>query len=74
MTKAGDTGQDFISRLGPHEGLRRFVVDGQVAIDGHLEIAGAAVDATSELLLREQREPALHQIDHEAPFGVKCRW
>ncbi len=37
--KAGDTGQDFISRLGPHEGLRRFVVDGQVAIDGHLEIA-----------------------------------
>src|SRR4029453_12726165 len=63
MTKAGDTGQDFIGRLRPHEGVGGLVVDGQVAIDGHLEIADAAVNATAELLLGEQREPTLYEID-----------
>jgi hypothetical protein len=69
MTKAGDTGEDFIGRLGPREGLRRFVVDGEVAIDGRLEFAGAAVDAAPELLLRQQGEPALDQIDPGRALG-----
>jgi hypothetical protein len=63
MTKAGDIGQDFIGRRGPHEWLRRFIVDGEVSVDGRLEIARAAMDPAPQLLLGEPREPALDQID-----------
>ena len=63
MTKACDTREDLIGRLRPHEELRRLVVHGQVSVDGRLEVAGAAVDAASELLLSEQREPPLDQVD-----------
>jgi hypothetical protein len=34
MTKSGDTREDLIGRLGPHEGLRSLVIHGQVAVDG----------------------------------------
>ena len=73
MTKARDAGEDLIGRLGPHEGFRHFVVDGQISIDGGLEVARAAVDATLELLLREQRKQRSTRLIHDAPFGVKCR-
>jgi hypothetical protein len=63
MTKAGDTREDLIGRLGPHEGLRSLVIHGQVVVDGRLEVARAAVNATAELFLGEQREPALDEID-----------
>jgi hypothetical protein len=53
MTKASDAGEDLVGCLGPHEGLRRFVVHGEVSVDGRLEFAGAAMDAASELLLGE---------------------
>ena len=43
--KATDAGKDFIGRLGPHEGLRRFVVHREVSVDGRLEFAGTTVDA-----------------------------
>jgi hypothetical protein len=66
MTKAGDTREDVISRLGPHEWLRRFVVDGQVSVNGGFEIAGAAMDPAPQLLLSEQREQRSTRLIHEA--------
>jgi hypothetical protein len=63
MTKAGDTREDLIGRLGPHEGLRSLVIHGQVVVNGRLEVARAAVNATAELFLGEQGEPALDEID-----------
>jgi hypothetical protein len=40
MTKARDTREDLIGGLGPHEGLRRFAIHGEVSIDDRLEFAG----------------------------------
>lgn len=34
MTKAGDTREDLIGRLDPDEGLRSYVVHGQVSVKG----------------------------------------
>lgn len=57
MTKVRDAREDLIGRLGPHEGPRLVVVDLHVAIDGHLEVAGASLDLAAQLLIREEREP-----------------
>src|SRR5512145_566247 len=69
MTKSGDTREDLVGGLGPDERLRRFVVHGEVSVDGCLEFASAAVDTAPELLLREQGEPALDQIDAGRALG-----
>src|SRR5262245_734458 len=63
MTKASYAGEELIGSLGPHEGLRRFVVHGQIVVDRVPEVARAAMDAAPQLLLGEQHEPALNQID-----------
>ena len=50
------------------------VADLQVAADGVLELAGAAVRAAPKLFLGQRREHRSTRLSHEAPVGVKCRW
>ena len=73
MTKASYAGEELIGSLGPHEGLRRFVVHGQIVVDrvprsrvlrwmprrSYFSVSNA-----------NQRSTRLIQ---EAPFAVKCR-
>lgn len=69
MTKSCDARQDLVSGLGSHERPWTFVGEVNIAADGDLKFAGTAVDAPTQLLLGEPREPAFHQID---PRG--CPW
>jgi hypothetical protein len=39
------------------------VGDGDVAVDRLLQLSRTAVDASAELLFRERREPAFHEVD-----------
>ena len=50
------------SAVGPHEGFGSLVREGEVALNGRLQLAGAAMDAAANLFLREEREPALHEV------------
>ena len=51
------------------------VVERKEAADGLLQLPGAAVCAAPELLLSQQREPALDLVKPGgAPVGVKCKW
>ena len=72
MTKSSDAREDFVRRLGPHERLGAFVCGLDVPDDGRFQFAGAAMDAAPHLLGGERREPARHQVDPQAPVGVKC--
>ena len=45
------------------------VVVVEVSADGVLQFAGAAVDATAQLLFGKQREPALDQVEPGAAGG-----
>jgi hypothetical protein len=72
MTKAGNTGEDFIGRLGPHEGLRRFVVHGQVSVDGGLEVARAAMIPRRSCFSVSNANRRSASLIQDAPFGVKC--
>src|SRR5918994_2325365 len=67
MTKSGDSGGDLISGLRPDERLRLLVRDREIVRDRGLELAGAAMRATPDLLLRQGREPALDQIHPRRP-------
>ena len=71
LAKAGHAGQDFVSGLGPYEGLGVFVGDIQVAVDGSLQFGAALMHAPAQLLFREQTEPALHQVQPGGLVGVK---
>ena len=51
QSEASNAGQDVVSRLDPHEGFGIGVVGGQVDPNGILQRAGAAVAATTELLV-----------------------
>ena len=62
LAKAGHAGQDFVSGLGPYEGLGVFVGNVQVAVDGSLQFGAALMHAPAQLLFGEQTEPALHQV------------
>lgn len=56
MTKSGDTGQNFVGGLRPHEGLRvpRSCVCGDVGgSDGVPERVGIAMDSAPQLFLGE---------------------
>src|SRR6266849_10015661 len=63
MTKARDAVEDFVRCLGPNKGLRRCIGDGDVAADSVFQLSRAAVDAATELLFGERREPAFHEVD-----------
>src|SRR5262245_26879566 len=67
MTKARDAFEDLVGGLRPHERLGIAVGELDVPADGHLELAGAAVDAPTQLLLGERGEPAFHEVDPRGP-------
>ena len=50
------------------------VVDLEVAADGVLQFAGAAVRAAAQLFFGQASEPASTRLSQHAPVGVKCRW
>src|SRR4029453_19368849 len=66
MTKTLDAREDLIGGLRPLERLRALVREVDVATDGHLEFAGAAVDPPTELLLGERGEPPLDEVHPRA--------
>ena len=69
LTKAFDGGEDLVSGLGPHEGLRVAVRDVDVIADGALQFEGTAVRTPTKLPVREFGEEALDLIDPGRAFG-----
>ena len=69
MTKSGSTRQDLVSSLGPNERLRVLIATFDVSVDGVLQFARAAVDATLDLLLGQRGEEALDQVEPGGPGG-----
>ena len=67
MTKACDARQDLIRGLRPHKRLGASVGERDIPTDGGLQLAGTAMHAAAQLLLRERREPALDEIDPRTP-------
>lgn len=63
MTKSGDTGQNVISGLCPHERLRLFVGVSNVGPDRVPERLGTSMHPAPQLFLGEQRKPPFHQIE-----------
>src|SRR5215813_151799 len=68
MTKACDARQDLVCRLLLEKKIRPLIGEVEVAADGRLELASAAVDTPPQLLLSQRGEPALHEI-HPGPTG-----
>ena len=62
MLPARDGGEDAIWVSGPGEGLGMFVVLGDVAVDGGLEVDKGAEDPALEPASGERREEALHGV------------
>lgn len=62
-----DAEEDLVGSLCPDEGLGTFIADGDVVEDGRLERACAAMGPAANLLLRQQREPAFHEIQPRCP-------
>jgi len=55
----------------PHEGPRRLIRDGQVPLDGHHELACAAMHTAANLFRGEFDKPALDEIEPRRVRGVK---
>src|SRR3989441_5571675 len=69
LTKAFDGGEDLVSGLGPHEGLRVAVRAVDVIADGALQFEGTAVRTPTKLPVCELGEEALDLIDPGRAFG-----
>src|SRR6188474_1572325 len=70
LTKSSHLGKDLVSRLGPHEGLQRFVGDREVLANGGFQGADTAMRAAFDLLPAQECEPALDEIQ---PRGARQR-
>ena len=62
LGKPGDTREDLVRTLGPHEGLGLFVADVDEFPDGAFELAHTAVRAPPNLFGRQFSEPAFHEV------------
>ena len=63
LLPARDGGEDVIGIGGPGEGLWVFIVLGDVAVDGGLEVDKGAEDPALEPAPGERREEALHGVE-----------
>ena len=63
LTKSGHLGEDLVGGFRPDERPRRVVGDREVLANGGLQRADTAVRAALDLLLAEEREPALDEIE-----------
>ncbi len=62
LGKAGDAREDLVGGLGPDEGGRGGVVRVDEGADRRLQLREAAMHAAANLLVRQLREPALHEV------------
>ena len=53
--------EDLVAGLGPHQGLGLHVTERPELEDGDFQCAGAAMNATAELLLGQQRKPVFDE-------------
>ena len=60
---SGNLRQDFIRRFGPDEGFGSRIGYAHELRNGGLELAHAGVGGPFDLPLRQQRKPALHQVE-----------
>jgi hypothetical protein len=72
-TKSSDLVEDLVGGLRPREGLALRVVRLDVREDGLAQLRHAGMRSPSQCLLGEHAEEPLHEIDHDAYVGVKCR-
>src|SRR5262249_2085394 len=63
MTKSGDAGEDFISRLGPDKRAGSLVRHRDVLADRSFKGPGAGMGAAFDLLLGQGSEPTLDEIE-----------
>src|SRR5437899_13025418 len=63
LTISRHAGEDLVGGFVPDERRGRLVADRQVLTNRGLECARAAMSASFDLLLRERREPPLHQVE-----------
>ena len=61
--KAGDAGEDVVSRLSPDDGFGFTVMSINELANGTFELADTRVGATLDGALGEQREPALDLVE-----------
>lgn len=74
LTKSGQAGQGFVGGVGPCEWLRVRVGHRDVLSNGSFEGPNTGVHPSAQLALREQREPAVYEVEPRGTVGVKCRW
>src|SRR6266849_3698998 len=63
LTKSGNTCEDLVSSFGPNERFWCFVVNVDVVANGGFKVAGAAKDATPQLLRGQESKPTLDEIE-----------
>jgi hypothetical protein len=63
LRETSDAGQNLVGRPGPDEGFRIFVVNINIFADGRLQLFHASEYATTNPLVGDFGEPALHQVD-----------
>jgi hypothetical protein len=63
LSEAGNAREDLIGTLRPDERLAVRVVRVDELADGGLEFAHTAVYHPAQLLIRQLREPALHEVE-----------
>jgi hypothetical protein len=63
LSKTSDAGQNLVGRPGPDEGFRTLVVTINVFANGRLQFFHASEYATTNPLVGDFGEPALHQVD-----------
>lgn len=63
LTKPRDAGEDIVGGLGPAEGPWGLVGDGQVLPNRGFEGPDTPIGPALDLFLRQQREPALHEVE-----------
>ena len=51
-----------------------FIVHVDVVANRRFQTAGAAKDATAQLLCSQEAKPTLHEVDPGGTVGVKWRW
>src|SRR5262249_19079284 len=63
MTESAHASQDIVGGFRPHKGLGMAIRQADVRSDGLFELSRASMDTAAQLLVREGRKPALHEID-----------
>ncbi len=63
LGEARNAGEDVVGALGPNEWFGMRMMRSDELANGHLQLAHASVDATTQLFVRELGKPALDEIE-----------